>query len=194
MKKLRAPSNGHFNIKRVCKPRDHKRQMSNLSRVQMASAPNERVGDISGVNIWYRPGGATATDLKALVSVDNTSGSHGVSWGQFGGPRILLKKAGGGLASDNEGDQDLTEIKWALTSVAYIWLGLTSVGIYCGATVKSCGSGKILLAWYRRLLEIFYQGPCQFGLFGSGSTSIVDGDNLDQIHGEDMPCGYIESH
>ena len=48
---------------------------------------------------------------------------------------------------------------------------------------------KRLLAQDRHLLEIFGQGPCRFGIFGSWSKSVEDVDALIKVPGEDMPCG-----
>ena len=84
----------------------------------------------------------------------------------------------------------LTEIKVVPTSVADIFLEITSVGIDCGAGAEICGSAKRLLAQDRRLLEIFGQGPCRFGIFGSVLTSVEDVDAPGLITGDDIPCVY----
>ena len=52
-------------------------------------------------------------------------------------------------------------------------------------------AAEIVLAWGRRLLEIFGQGPCQFGIFGSGLTSVEGVDAPDQSPREDMLCVYV---
>ena len=44
------------------------------------------------------------------------------------------------------------------------------------------------------MLEIFDQVPCWFRILGLGSMSVEDIDNTNWSHGEDMPCGYVESH
>ena len=46
---------------------------------------------------------------------------------------VCWEKLGGTLASDNGGARDLTEIVGAQTSVAYSWLGITSVETDHGA-------------------------------------------------------------
>ena len=46
---------------------------------------------------------------------------------------VCWEKLGGTLASDDGGARDLTEIVGAQTSVAYSWLGITSVETDHGA-------------------------------------------------------------
>ena len=81
--------------------------------------------------------------------------------------------------SDDEGARELTDIVGCPTSVADIWLGITSFETDCGARAESCSGGKILFYRYRRLLKIFSQGLCWIGIFGSGSTSVQDVDAID---------------
>ena len=81
----------------------------------------------------------------------------------------------------------------ALTSVADIWLELMSVEIDCGAKAESYGGRKRLFSWDQCLLEIFGQGPCQFGIFCSGMKSVEGVDAPDQGQREDMLCGYVGS-
>ena len=83
------------------------------------------------------------------------------------------------------------DIVGALDSVADIWSGITSFGIDSGAGAESCGGGKRLLAQDRHLLEIFGRGPCRFGVFGLGSTSVEDVNATERSPWEDMPCVYI---
>ena len=87
----------------------------------------------------------------------------------------------------------MMEILGASTSVADIWLGIASVDIDCGAGAESCSKGERLFAWYRRLLDIFGQFPCRFGIFGSVSASVSDIDAPGWSPGEYMPCGYLGS-
>ena len=93
------------------------------------------------------------------------------------------------MASSDEGARDLTEIKGDLTSVANIWLMLTSVGIDFGARAERYGGRNRLLARDRRLLEIFFRGPCLFRIFGLVLTSVEDVDAPYRSTGEEMPCG-----
>ena len=60
--------------------------------------------------------------------------------------------------------------KVSTTAVADISSGPTLVRIDCGARVEICGVRKGLLARYQRLLLIFGQGLCWFGIYGSGSV------------------------
>ena len=83
------------------------------------------------------------------------------------------------MASDDEGAQYFTDIEESPTSVADIWLGLKLVGINCGSRAENCSVRKGLLAWDRRLLRIFGQGPCQFRIFGSVLTPVEDDDDPD---------------
>ena len=80
------------------------------------------------------------------------------------------------MASDDEDAQDLTDVVGAPTYVVDIWTGITLVEIDCGAGAERSGGRKISLAQNRRLLEIFGQGPCRFGVFGLGLTSVEDID------------------
>ena len=157
----------------------------------MASAYYEYVGGIPGVNISDGPGGAAAPGLKSPALVENIPGSRGVGCRSFGRPRCLLKKSGGSLASGHKGGQPLTETKGALTSVADICSVPTLVDIYCGAGEESCGSGKGLLARDQRLLQIFGQVTCQFGVFGSVLMPVEDIDAPDRSPGVGMPCGRL---
>ena len=72
------------------------------------------------------------------------------------------------MASDDKGAQDLTDIERSPTFVADILSGLTLVGIDSGARAESSSGRKGLLARDQRLLQIFSQDPCRFGIFGSG--------------------------
>ena len=75
--------------------------------------------------------------------------------------------------------------------VADILLGLMLVGNCSRAGAESYGSKKILLAQDRRMLEIFSQCLCQFGILGSGLTSVEDVDAPEQSPGEEIPYGYV---
>ena len=83
------------------------------------------------------------------------------------------------MASDDRGDCKLTDTDVALTSVAYICPGITSVETDHVAGTERCDGGKILLARDRRLLEIFGWGPCQFRIFGSVFSSVEEIDAPD---------------
>ena len=93
------------------------------------------------------------------------------------------------MASNKRGARDLTETVGASTSVADIWLGITSVETDCGARAEIYGGRKGLLDRDRSLLDIFGRGPCWFGIFGSGLTSVEDVDVLIGVSGENTPCG-----
>ena len=70
------------------------------------------------------------------------------------------------LTSGDRGDQELTSIKGALTSVEDIWLGLISVEIYCGARADICGGWRGLLAQDRFQLTDIWSGSMSFWDFG----------------------------
>ena len=58
----------------------------------MERASDDRVGRPPGANISDGFGGFAVTGSKDLALVDNTSGSRGSGWGQFGVPQRLLGK------------------------------------------------------------------------------------------------------
>ena len=75
--------------------------------------------------------------------------------------------------------------------VADIRFGITSVETDCGTGAEIFGKKKKLLAHDQRLLEIFGQVPCQFGIFRSGLTSVEDVDAPNQSPREDISYGYV---
>ena len=109
---------------------------------------------------------------------------------------------GGTSESDGVGACDLEGTLRAPTSVEDIWLGITLV-----ETDHSSGAGAAAatgrdympgtnVCWrhfdqYQRLLEIFGQGPCWFGIFRLRSESVEDVDAPIEVPGEDVPCGYV---
>ena len=107
------------------------------------------------------------------------------------------------MSSDYRGDCNLMETVGALTSVEDIWSGLTSVETdhVTGAGAAEAGRDYWLdtdvcwryLSQDRRLFDKFGRGPCRFGIFELGSTSVEDVDAPIEVPGEDMPCGYIGS-
>ena len=144
--------------------------------IQLKGSSDKRVGRPPGANISDGPWEVTALGSKALASVDNISGSHGGGWGKFMGPRRLLGKLRRNLAvllrryswpDGDHGSPNVCCIYLDGNHIGWNWFWQRSGG---------CGDGKILLAWEQCLLEIFGQGPCCFGIFGSGLTSVEDVD------------------
>ena len=63
-------------LKGVHKPHDHKKTTNSLLMIKMNGDFDERVRGPSGANISDCPRGVTSQILKALVLVDDISGSH----------------------------------------------------------------------------------------------------------------------
>ena len=84
-------------LKGVRKPHDYKKMTSSLLMIKMNGDFDERVRGPSGANILDCPRGVTAPSLKALVLVDDISGSHSGGWVKLVGPRRLLRKFGRSL-------------------------------------------------------------------------------------------------
>ena len=121
-----------------------------------------------------------ALGSKTLAKVDNISGICGSGWEKFMGPRSLLGKLRKNLVvliqrywwpDGNHGSPDVCCIFLDRNHIGWDWFWQRSGG---------CSNGKILLAPDRQLLETFVQGPCQFGIFGLGLTSVEDVDYPNQ--------------